>query len=212
MSLTRRPVLIFDIGGVLLDWNPRHLYTQLFSGDLNAMEHFLTEIDFYTWNQEQDKGRPFADGVAELSARFPEYADLIRAYDERWDESISGPIQSTVEILEPLKAKGYSLYGLTNWSDEKFQLVNHKYPFLNLFESVLVSGYVKMVKPDPAIFQMMLDWIGRPAEECIFIDDSSANVESAQKMGFQTIQYESTSQMLWALAQIEQKFDHNLPS
>ena len=200
------PALIFDFGGVLLDWNPRYLFAQFFAGDIVAMENFLTEINFSAWNLEQDRGRTFAEGVADLSDRFPKYADLIRAYDECWEESISGPIQSTVETLLPLKEKGYLLYGLTNWSYEKFQLVDQKFPFFDYFESILVSGFVQKVKPDPAIFQMMLAQIGRPATECIFIDDSAANIAAARNLGFMTIPYESTSQMLLNLAQLEQDF------
>lgn len=203
----QNPALIFDFGGVLLDWNPRHLFGKFFNEDLDAMERFLAEIDFFTWNLEQDKGRSFADGVADLSARFPKYADLIRAYDELWEESIIGPIHSTVNTLEPLKEKGYLLYGLTNWSHEKFQLVAHKYPFFNYFEAILVSGDVKLAKPDPAIYQLMLEWIGRPASECIFIDDSVTNIASARKLGFKTIPYESTSQMLLDLAEMEQAIE-----
>ncbi|MCX6082752.1 MAG: HAD family phosphatase [Chloroflexi bacterium] len=200
---SRLPALIFDFGGVLLDWDPRNLFRKFFGEDVAEMEQFLVDIDFYGWNLEQDKGRPFADGVAELSARFPQYADLIRAYDERWEESIRGPIQSTVNTLQPFQEKGYSLFGLTNWSHEKFQLVSHQYSFFSLFENILVSGFVELVKPDPRIFEMMLARIDRPADECVFIDDSAANIAAARQLGFMTIRYESTRQMLRDLARME---------
>lgn len=201
--MTQKSALIFDFGGVLLDWNPRNLFLKFFDADDGAMEKFLSEIDFFAWNFEQDKGRSFAAGVAELTARFPHYAHLIRAYDERWEESIRGPIQSTVDTLLPLKENGHSLYGLTNWSEEKFQLVENKYPFFDLFEIILVSGAIRLAKPDPRIFQKMLDHIGRPASECVLIDDSAVNNAAARQLGFKTIHFESTGQMLAELAQIE---------
>ena len=203
MTISTKPAIIFDFGGVLLDWNPRNLFQKYFGEDTDAMEKFLREIDFFSWNLEQDKGRSFAEGVAELSARFPQYAYLIKAHDERREESIHGPIQSTVDALMPLKEKGHPLYGLTNWSEEKFRLVAHKYDFFNLFETILVSGSVRLVKPDPRIFQMMLDEIGRPASECVLIDDSATNTMAARQLGFKAIHYESSGQMLEELAQLE---------
>jgi len=187
--------IVFDFGGVLLDWNPRYLYRKLFNGDSSRMERFLTEIDFVGWNFQQDKGRPFAVAVAELSAQFPQYADLIKAYSERWEESIAGPIEATVDILQELKRAGYPLYGLSNWSLETYQRVRTKYPFFKLFETILVSGEVQLAKPDPRLFTLFLERIGRLAEECLLIDDSHVNIEAAQQMGFSTIQFESSSQL-----------------
>ena len=186
---------IFDFGGVILDWNPRYLYRKFFNGDLNAMEQFLKEIDFTGWNLEQDKGRPFAVGVAELSEQFPQYADLIKAYDQRWEEAIAGPIQPTVNLLESLKRAGYALYGLSNWSAEKFQIARPRYEFLSWFETIMVSGEVKLVKPDPRIYTLFLERVGRTAEECLFIDDSEPNVVVADQLGFKAIRYESFEQL-----------------
>ncbi len=193
---TKKPSLIFDFGGVLLDWDPRNLFQKYFGDSLLATDKFIAEIDFYAWNLEQDKGRLFADGVAELSARFPQYAHLIKAYDEFWEESIRGPINPTVCVLQSLKQKGYQLYGLTNFSLEKFQLVSERYPFINIFEDILVSGAVKLAKPDPRIFQLMLERISRPARECVFIDDSAVNVSAARDLGFHAIHFQSARQML----------------
>jgi len=187
--------IVFDFGGVLLDWNPRYLYRKLFNGDSSRMGRFLTEIDFVGWNFQQDKGCPFAVAVAELSAQFPQYADLIKAYSERWEESIAGPIEATVDILQELKRAGYPLYGLSNWSLETYQRVRTKYPFFKLFETILVSGEVQLAKPDPRLFTLFLERIGRLAEECLLIDDSHVNIEAAQQMGFSTIQFESSSQL-----------------
>jgi len=193
--MSHKPAFIFDFGGVLLEWNPRHLYRKLFNGDDAAMEQFLSEVDFSNWNNEQDRGRSFEQAVGELSARFPHYASMIKAYDERWEESISGPIQPVVDILQALKEKGYALYGLTNWSQEKFELVQHKYPFFGLFETILVSGAVQMIKPDPRIFGLLLEKMERDPEECIFIDDSLKNIATAKTLGFIPIHYQSPQQL-----------------
>jgi 2-haloacid dehalogenase len=191
-SNTQRITIVFDFGGVLMDWNPRYLYRKLFNGNTHAMESFLTEINFFEWNAQQDKGRPFAAGVVELTKQFPQYADLILAYDERWEESIAGPIQSTVNILNELKQAGYRLHGLSNWSEEKFRIVREKYEFFNWFETIIVSGGVKLVKPDPRIYTLFLKRIGQIASECLLIDDSEANIAIARQLNFKTIQYLSS--------------------
>jgi len=189
------PIIVFDFGGVLLDWNPRYLYQKLFNGNSAAMERFLHEIGFHDWNTEQDKGRPFVEGIAELCKRFPKYANLINVYYERWEESVAGPIVETVEILRLLKHKGYSLYGLSNWSAETFHLVRSRYDFLNWFKAIVISGEVKLVKPDPRIFEVLLQRISNPAEKCLFIDDSEINISVAREMGFNTIHYRSPEQL-----------------
>ena len=178
-----------------MDWNPRYLYQKLFNGNSAAMERFLHEIGFHDWNTEQDKGRPFVEGIAELCKRFPKYANLINVYYERWEESVAGPIVETVEILRLLKHKGYSLYGLSNWSAETFHLVRSRYDFLNWFKAIVISGEVKLVKPDPRIFEVLLQRISNPAEKCLFIDDSEINISVAREMGFNTIHYRSPEQL-----------------
>ncbi|MFL6213903.1 MAG: HAD family hydrolase [Blastocatellia bacterium] len=191
----RSPAIIFDFGGVLIDWNPRYLYTPLFDNDADAMERFLTEIDFVEWNTEQDRGRPFAVAINELSERFPHYADYIRAYDERWEESVGGAIEGTVALLIALKRAGFALYGLSNWSAETFRRIRHQYPFLDLLDEIVLSGEVQMVKPDPRIYAVLLERIKRPAADCLFIDDSEANIAIAEQLGFQTIRFTSPEQL-----------------
>lgn len=187
--------LIFDFGGVIIDWNPRYLYRKLFDGDAASMERFLTEVGFIEWNLQQDVGRPFAEGVAELCERFPAYAELIRAYDERWEESIGGLIQPTVAILRRLKRAGFRLHGLSNWSVEKYELVRPKYEFFSWFDTILVSGEVKLIKPDPRIYAVLLERIDRKPGECLFIDDSLVNIVSAGKLGFKTIHFKSPEEL-----------------
>jgi len=200
-SLASIRAIVFDFGGVLIDWNPRHLYRKLFPGNERAMESFLIEIGFTEWNLQQDSGRAFAPAVAELVAQFPTYADLIQAYDERWEESIAGPIHATVALLLPLKQAGYELHGLSNWSSEKFAIACTKYEFFHLFETILVSGDVKLLKPDPSIYVVFLERIGRTASECLFIDDSYQNIVTARGLGFETIHFESSDQLLRELQQ-----------
>lgn len=195
-SIGQKPAIIFDFGGVLLDWNPRRVFLKYFDGDAAAVERFLAEIDFFTWNYEQDKGGSFTHAVASLAQRHPRYAQTIMAYDRHWEESLGGPIQATVDTLQPLRDSGYKLYGLTNWSRDKYPYLDGQYPFLDLFEEVLVSGIVGLAKPDPEIFKLLLAKIGRPAADCIFIDDTLINISAAQKLGFNTIHFQSTPQML----------------
>jgi len=196
------PAIVFDFGGVLVDWNSHYLYRKLLNGDDAAIDRFLTEIGFTEWNLHQDKGRSFADGVAVLSAQFPQYADLIRAYDERWQESLSGPITGTVEILRSLKEAYYPLYGLSNWALEKFNLVRHQYEFFSWFDDILISSTVNLIKPDPQIFTLFLDRIGWVATDCVYVDDSAANIMTANQLGFTTIHFQSPDQLAAELRQL----------
>lgn len=189
--IKKTPAIVFDFGGVLINWDPRNLYKRFFPDQPQAMEDFLTEIHFMEWNAQQDKGRTFAEGVAIHSAQFPQHAHLIRAYYENWKESITGSINGTVEILHALKQKKYNLYGLSNWSTETFPIVCDEFPFLNLFNGIILSGEVKLIKPDYAIYELCLKMTGAPADDCLFIDDSQANINTAKEMGFDTIRFTS---------------------
>lgn len=191
--------IIFDFGNVLLEWNPRYVYQRFFPNDPEAMENFLKEVNFADWNLQQDKGRPFAEGVAILSEKFPHYAQLIQAYHENWTDSIGAAYDGTIELLKQLKQAGYPLYGLSNWSAETFPFAREKYDFFDLFDDFVISGAVGHVKPDPEIFQIILEKIGRPAHECLFIDDALININQAQKMGFETIHFQSPEQLAAAL-------------
>lgn len=187
--------IVFDFGGVLLDWDPRYLYRRYFPGQPQAMDQFLAEINFYEWNAKQDQGRLFSEGIAELSNQFPQHAQLIQVYFDQWEESISGPIHGSVKILHKLKQKGYPLYGLSNWSAETYPRALRKYSFFNIFDDVVLSGAVKMNKPEPAIFKLLLNRIGYRAHECVLIDDSKANIETAKNLGFVTIPFKSPEQL-----------------
>jgi 2-haloacid dehalogenase len=186
--------VIFDFGGVVVQWDPRRIYRRFLDTE-DEITRFFDEVGFAAWNLEQDRGRPWADAVSELSARFPHHQALIRAYDEHWEDSIAGPIEGTVQILQRLHASGYTLVGLTNWSADKFALTRSRYDLFSLFDEIIVSGEVGLVKPDTEIFDLMLRRIGRPAEECLFIDDSATNVEAAAAMGFATIRFGTPGQL-----------------
>ncbi len=195
VDLIQELAVVFDFGGVLVDWNPRHLYRKIFSGDEDAMERFLEEIRFYEWNQKQDAGRTFSEAVEDLCKDFPQYCELIRLYDLRYEESITGPIWGTVAILEKLKSSGYLLYGLSNWPEEKYRLVRPKYAFFELFDDIIISGEVKVAKPDPRIFAILLERIQREPWQCVYIDDSKQNIEVALELGFRCIHYQSPGQL-----------------
>ena len=197
--MATEPVVVFDLGGVLIDWNPRHLYRKLFD-DESAMEDFLARICTPAWNLGMDAGRPFAEGIAGLVARHPGQAPLIEAYHARWGEMVTGAIEGSVRHLEALTADGREVFALTNWSAETFRPTRARFPFLDLFAHILVSGDVGLVKPDPAIYRLLLARIGRPAEACLFIDDSAANVAAAVGLGFDAIRFESPEQLGHALA------------
>jgi len=190
-----QPAIVFDFGGVLVDWDPHYLYRPFFNGDDAAIDRFMQEIGFREWNLHQDGGRSFDEGVAVLSKQFPQYAHLIRAYHEHYADSIVGPVEGTVEILRACKAAGYALYGLSNWAQEKFDLIRPRYNFFDYFDDILISSTVNLVKPDPRIFEIFLARINRRAEECVYIDDSAANAAVADRLGFITIHFASPAQL-----------------
>ncbi len=187
--------IIFDFGGVLIHWDPRRVYRRLLGSDA-AIDAFFQEVGFHEWNREQDRGRrPWSEAVVELSARYPHREKLIRAYHERWEESIAGPIAGTVRIVERLRAAGYRLIGLTNWSFEMFRLTRPRYELFRLFEKIVVSGEVGFLKPEREIFDLTLRTIGCRAEEYMFIDDHEPNIAAAGALGFHTICFTSPEQL-----------------
>lgn len=196
--MNTKPAIIFDLGAVLIDWNPRYLYRNLFA-DEATMEQFFTETNLLTWNAKQDEGRPFAAAVAALSEQFPHHEQHIRAFHERWEEMMPSAIEPTVEILAELRAQDYDLYALSNWSAETYPIAYRRFEFLQWFRAVVLSGEMKVCKPDPRIYAHLLRLIGRPAQECIFIDDSLANYQAAVELGFQAIHFQSAKQLRAAL-------------
>ncbi len=180
--------IIFDLGGVLLDWNPRYLYKKIFSTD-TEMEWFLTHICTSQWNTQQDAGRSFEEGVDLLSQKYPEYAFAINFYFTRWDEMLGGAIEGSVDILRELKDRRCRLYALSNWSAQTFPVAKQRYDFLKWFDGIVLSGEEKLVKPDPVIYSRLLSRYNLRAQNCIFIDDNQANISKAADLGFETIRF-----------------------
>jgi len=185
----KRDCVVFDLGGVLIDWDPRHLYRKLFAEDEAAMEHFLATVCTHEWNRCQDAGRSFAEGARLLQAEHPDKAELIDAYAARFDEMMPGPIAGSVEILAELKDRGTPLYGLTNFSAETYRPTFDRFGFLRWFDGILVSGDVKLIKPDARIFELLIERFAIDPYRAVYIDDVAANVAAARPFGIHAIHF-----------------------
>jgi 2-haloacid dehalogenase len=189
-----KPTIIFDLGGVLIDWNPRHFYSTVFEHE-HEMEHFLQNIATSEWNELQDAGRTLEEATNILCLHFPEYERLIRLYYSEWKKMLKGPIQPTVNLLKALKEQDYRLLALTNWSDETFPVALEMYEFLGWFEGILVSGKEKLKKPDPAIFKLLIKRYQLNPAASIFIDDNLKNIEAAGSLGIDAIHFKSADDL-----------------
>jgi 2-haloacid dehalogenase len=186
--------IVFDLGMVLIAWDPRLLYRKIFK-DEAKVEWFLSNICTHEWNLEQDRGRSFPEAVKTLTASHPSYAAEIAAYDTRWHETIPGAIDGTVDILEILHKKNAPLYAITNWNQDKFRETKLRFPFLNLFRDIVVSGDEKLIKPDPAIYNLLLNRNALVAADCLFIDDSEKNVRGAEAVGMKAHHFTSPERL-----------------
>ncbi len=202
MPNTQWDAVIFDLGGVLVDWDPRHLYRKLFPGDPAGMERFLATVTTAAWNGEQDRGRRFADATALLRASHPEHAELIDAYHQRWPEMLGGQIEGSVQVLAELSDAGVALHAITNWSDETFPHAVARFPWLARFDTITVSGRERLIKPDAAIFRLMLDRTGLDPHRCVFIDDVAANADAASALGMHGIVFTSAGDLRDALRRL----------
>lgn len=194
----RVETVVFDIGGVLLEWDPRHLYRKIFD-DPDEMEHFLATVCTPAWNAEQDRGRSFDEAVAELLPVHPTYAETITAYHERWDEMVPGVIEDSVALLAELRERGVPCYGLTNFSREKFDRVRSRFAFFAWFDGIVVSGDERVIKPDAAIFRRLCERFGVVPARALFVDDSPANARAAGALGFETVEFRSPAGLRDAL-------------
>ncbi|WP_242921634.1 HAD family hydrolase [Pontibacter liquoris] len=191
--------IIFDLGAVLVDWNPHYLYRKIFD-DEAEMLHFLAHICTPDWNEEQDGGRSLQEATEYLVARHPEHEENIRAYYGRWEEMLGGAIEGTVEIFRNLRAEGkYNLYALTNWSAETWPIALERFDFLHWFDGVVVSGEEKNRKPFASFYQVLLDRYDVKSEESLFIDDNLRNVTAAEQLGIPSIHFSSPEQLRAAL-------------
>jgi 2-haloacid dehalogenase len=193
--------IIFDLGGVLIDWNPAYVFDNLIE-DETKRKHFFENVCTSEWNEEQDAGRSIREANEILVAQHPEWKEYIEAYYGRWEEMLGGPIDESVNIFRQLKESGnYRFYALTNWSAELFPIALGRYDFLHWFDGRLVSGEEKMRKPFPEFFQLLLDRFSIKKEEALFIDDNLRNAEAAQEFGLETIRFTSAAQLKEELQQ-----------
>jgi 2-haloacid dehalogenase len=187
--------VVFDIGGVLLDWDPRHLYRKLFD-DEEVMSRFLAEICTLRWHAAHDRGVPYGESCAELASAHPEYAELIWAWASRSEEMIAGPITGTVEILRALRAAGVPCYALTNMEAETYPRRLERFPFMRWFDGTVVSAFEGTAKPDVEIFRRLLGRFSLAPSATVMIDDSAANLDAARGLGMQTVHFRSPEQLL----------------
>lgn len=182
------PIVVFDVGNVLLRWDPHLLYAKLIP-DAAKRDWFVRNVCTAAWNIEQDRGRSWKDAVATLVAQHPEWTDEIRASDARWHETIPGTVEDNVAILEELTDRGEAVYAITNFSREKWAECLIRFPFLQRFTGAVVSAHERLIKPDPAIFELLLSRYGLEAGRCIFVDDSLRNIEAARAAGMQAVHF-----------------------
>jgi 2-haloacid dehalogenase len=195
----RPTTVVFDLGAVLIDWDPRYLYRSLFPGDPDGMERFLGEICTPAWNHRQDEGRTWDEAVAELVAAHPHERARIEAYRDRWHEMLGGPIHGSVAILRELRDAGTPLYALTNWSAETWPIAFERFDFLGWFRGVVVSGTERVAKPEPAIYRLLLERFAIAADDACFIDDRAENVAGARDAGMDAIRFTDAEALRRAL-------------
>jgi 2-haloacid dehalogenase len=199
--MTEPRAIIFDLGGVLIDWNPRYVYREVFDSE-EKTEWFLNHICPMDWNEQQDAGYSIAKAIEEKVAEFPEWEKEIRIYYDRWTDMLAGPIPGTVAVLGELKKNpSLKLYALTNWSAELFPVALQRYDFLHWFDGRVVSGEEMMRKPSPEIYKRLLERYGLKASETVFIDDSARNIAAAVALGIPTILFQSPAQLKEELGQ-----------
>jgi 2-haloacid dehalogenase len=188
--------IVFDLGGVLIDWNPEYVFLKEFRGDREKMNWFFNTICTSSWNEQQDAGYSIEKATNERVAMFPKHERLIRMYYGEWEQMLGFEHTETVEILRRLHdSKEHSIYSLTNWSNETFPVALKKFPFLSWFKGILVSGDVGLKKPDPEIYKLLLDRYGLEANTCVFIDDRTENVKAASALGFSGIVFKNHTQL-----------------
>ena len=187
--------IIFDLGGVLVDWNPEYVFLKEFKGDRKKMKWFLENICTMDWNEQMDAGKLIKDATNEKIKEFPHHEHLIRMYYGKWENMLKGEISDTVNILKALHSTDYKLFALTNWSAETFPVAIKRFDFLKLFDGIVVSGQIKMLKPEKEIYEYILNKYKLKSSECIFIDDRLSNVKGAELVGMHGIKFDSSQQM-----------------
>ncbi|HUW92377.1 MAG TPA: HAD family phosphatase [Bacteroidales bacterium] len=192
--MSKIKTVVFDLGGVLIDWNPRHLYRKIFTSEAE-MERFLSEVCTPEWNVQQDGGKLFSTATAELTAKFPDHAANIALYYDRWEEMLGGELKETVDILNELKSAGMPLYALTNWSHEAFPAAYERYAFMKQFDGIVVSGFEGLLKPGHEIYRLLISRYNINPADSVYIDDNKANADAAAELGFHVIHFTSAEQL-----------------
>jgi 2-haloacid dehalogenase len=187
--------VVFDLGGVLVDWDPRYLLRDVMPGREAEMEAILADVLNHEWNLERDKGDSWPDAIEALIAAHPHWADVFRAYDERWAETLRGAHKDTVTILRDLHERGVPLYALSNWSAQKFPHAEERFEWLEWFDGIVVSGRVKLIKPDAAIFHYLMDTFDLEAGDIFFVDDHEPNVSSARSLGIYAHHFQDAAKL-----------------
>ena len=195
--------IIFDFGGVLVDWNPHYLFDKYFN-DINEANYFVDNVCNSEWNAEMDGGKPFEQAVRERSAMFPKYAETLKLYQTNWMDTMGEEIPGMYNLIKSLKENGFPIiYGLTNWSAETFPTVQKTYRIFSLIDNIVVSGEVKQLKPNPEIFYTLLNKYNLKAEESLFIDDNLKNVEGAKAVGINAIRFENAQKLKESLKELD---------
>lgn len=195
--------IIFDLGNVLIDWNPLHVFTDTYFDSLEKRDFFMNHICTMDWNEQQDEGRSIVEATMELLEKFPDWEQPIRDYYGRWTEMLGGPIAESVEIFRQIKENGnYKTYALTNWQAGLFEIALVRYNFLYWFDGRVVSGEEKMRKPAPAFYQLLLNRYNLKAEEALFIDDNLRNIKAAEALGIRSIHFQLPAQLNTELRQL----------
>jgi len=190
--------VVFDLGGVLIHWDPRLLYRKLLPSE-DAVERFLASVCPPEWNERMDAGLPLEQGLAERIERFPHHEPLIRAYGERFAEMML-PMPASIALLDELDARGVALFALSNWAAETFAATRHLFPFFERFDGLVISGQIGVAKPDPRIFAHLLEAHRLDAHEVVFVDDRARNVEAARAAGLDGVLFESAAGLRGELA------------
>jgi 2-haloacid dehalogenase len=191
-------VVVFDIGNVLIRWDPRWLFRKILTSEA-AVDRFLADVDFFDWNAQHDAGQLFEKGIADKGALFPHYRPLLQAFHDRWEESLGPPIEGSITLSRQLRASGYRTLALTNFSAETFPRAVRLHEFLTEFEGIVVSGHEKLMKPDPAIYRLLCERHQVVPSQAVFIDDTAKNVDGARQIGMHGIHFQSADQLARAL-------------
>lgn len=187
--------VVFDLGGVLVDWDPRYLLRNVMPGREAEMEAILAEVLNHEWNLARDKGDSWPDAIDALAQEHPQWADVFRVYDERWEETLAGAHEDSVAVLHDLYERGVPLYALSNWSAQKFPHAEERFEWLTWFKGVVVSGRIKLVKPDAAIFRYLMDTFDLEADDIFFVDDHEPNISAARTLGIYAHHYRDAEEL-----------------